>query len=435
MGVAVGDVDGDGWPDLYVTHFGPNALYRNRRDGTFTDIAARAGVTVGGWSTAAAWGDYDGDGDLDLFVGRYLKFGPGSGARELCEMNGIRIACPPRYYAGEEARLYRNNGDATFTDVSHVTGVRNPQGKTLGALWWDPDGDGRLDLFVANDGVANSFYRNLGGGRFREEGLVTGLAFGANGNAEASMGVAAGDYDRDGDLDLYVTNFQNETDALYRNDGLFFEYATGHARLAEVTLPFLSFGVAFLDYDNDSHLDLAIASGHVQDAIQRIDPACTFAQPRQLHRNRGDGRFDPVGPTAGPAFTRPAVGRGLAVGDYDNDGDLDLAIHNNGGAAMLLRNEVGHRQAWIRLRLEGRAPNPLAIGARVTVNGVRSGTQFAEIAGGSSYASTHDFRVHFGLGDEVEPVTVTVRWPDGRVSVHRDVPLRRESVLRHPAGR
>jgi hypothetical protein len=435
MGCAAADYDGDGWPDLYLTNYGPNRLYRNNGDGTFTDVTEKAGVAASGWSTCAAWADADGDGDLDLFVGRYVRFGPGD--RPLCSVNGIPVACPPRYYAGQSSLLYRNNGDGTFTDVTEQAGMRNPQGKALGAIWADYDGDGRPDLFVANDDEPNNLYRNLGGGRFRDVALPAGVALGVNGNEEASMGVDFADCDGDGRFDLFVTNFQNETDALYQNGLYGFAYVSAEAGIAGPSLPFLSFGCGFLDYDNDGRLDLVVASGHVQDLIHRVDPACQFAQARQLFRQQGSPgprnvpHFEEIGAASGPAFTAPAVGRGLCIGDYDNDGGADVLVNNNGGPPMLLRNLVGSRNHWIRLRLEGRRPNTMAVGARVELRcGARR--QVAEVRAGGSYCSTHDPRLLFGLGGATGPASATVRWPDGRRTTHPGLPLNRETRLREP---
>ena len=431
MGCAVADFDGDGRPDIYVTNYGRNTLYRNNGDGSFKDVTLAAGVGADGWSTCAAWADYNGDGWLDLFVGRYVAFSPRD--RQLCEMRGISLSCPPRYYDGQSGILYRNNGNGTFTDVTGEAGVANSGGKALGALWWDYDGDGKPDLFVANDGVANNLYHNLGGGRFKDEALLQGVAYGANGHAQASMGVDAADYNGDGRLDLWVTNFQNESRALYQGGKFGFVDAAGRAGLVTPSLPFLSFGTAFLDYDGDTWPDLIVASGHVQDLVHRVDGACMYAQARQLFRNQGNGTFQDLSASAGPAFTTPAVGRGLAVGDFDNDGDLDVLINNNGGAPMLLRNEVGNRNAWLRLKLEGRPPNRAAIGARVeaAVPGL-SRKLIGEVRAGSSYCSTSDPRPLFGLGSAKGPVTVTVRWPDGKRTTHGNLPVNKESTLREP---
>jgi hypothetical protein len=419
MGCAVADVDGDGDLDLYVTQYGGNVLYRNNGDGTFTDITRRAGVAAGGWSTSAAFADYDGDGHLDLYVTRYLIFTPQ--VQQLCRVEGVEIACPPRYYRGQSGILYHNKGDGTFRDVSRAAGVLHPDGKGLGCLWWDFDDDGRPDLYLANDGVANNLYHNEGGGRFTDVALASGAAYGPGGSAEGSMGVDAGDYDRDGRFDLFIGNFQNETDALYHNDGSArFTYATAATGLADASLPTLTFGVGFLDYDSDGWPDLFAANGHVQDAIARIDPLCRFLQPRQLFRNVGGGRFVDVSAAAGPAITEPAVGRGAAFGDIDNDGDVDILVTNNGGRPMLLRNEVGMRRHGLSLRLVGHAPNRDAVGARVRLR-AGGALQIREVRAGSGYASASDLRLFFGLGDRAAADAIEVRWPDGRRTLLRGV--------------
>jgi len=433
MGCAVGDYDGDGHPDLYVTAYGGNRLFRNRGDGTFEDVTARAGVRAGGWSSSAAWADYDGDGDLDLYVGRYLKFERGS--RQLCQIGAVSLACPPRNYHGETGILYRNNGDGTFTDVTTASGAVNRQGKTLGVLWWDENEDGRPDLYVANDGEANSLFRNRGGGRFEDVALSRGLAYGASGNAEASMGVDAADYDGDGRFDLFITNFQNETDALYHNDGAAgFTYATDDAGLSVATLPFLSFGGGFLDYDNDDWPDLFTVSGHVQDRIHEVDASCAYAQPRQLFRNRGDGTLEDGPGRGGPALTTPAVGRGAAFGDVDGDGDVDVLVNNCGGRAMLLRNNLASGRHWLKLRLEGAEPNRLGIGARARVT-AGGRTQMAAVHAGHSYASTSDTDLHFGLGGAAKVDRIEVRWPLGQMTTLSNVAADRVLTLAERRGR
>jgi enediyne biosynthesis protein E4 len=426
MGCAVGDYDGDGDLDLYVTCYGTNALYRNNGDGTFTDVAALAGVATHGWSTSAAFADYDGDGWLDLYVGRYLVFN--TSTPQLCQTAGVPLSCSPTLYDSEHGVLYHNNGNGTFTDVTERAGARSA-GKTLGVLWTDYDGDGRLDLFLANDNAPNNLFHNDGGGRFHDVAVASGVAFGPQGNAEASMGVDSGDYDRDGRLDLLFTNFQNEGAGLYHNEGKTgFLAAADRTGLLAATLPRLGFGAGFLDFDNDGYLDLFIANGHVQDAIQRVDAACAFAQPRQLFHNRGDGSFEDVSAASGPALTAPAVGRGVAFGDYDNDGDVDILVNNNGGSPMLLRNDAPRDRHWLRVRLADHAPNRFGIGARVTVeSGGRR--QMREIRSGYSYASASDLRAHFGLGPHPRADRVIARWPDGSTSTLKNVPADRELVV------
>jgi hypothetical protein len=313
--------------------------------------------------------------------------------------------------------------------VTREAGVFDPEGRGLGVLWLDFDNDGDLDLYVANDAGASNLFENLGRGRFRDTGLVYGVAYGEDGSAEASMGVDGGDYDNDGDLDLIVTNFQNETNALYRNDGeRGFSYESFAAGVGEPSLPMLAFGVGFLDYDNDGDLDLFTANGHVQDTLGRVDPGCPFAQSRQLYENRGDGTFHDVTGRCGAALTRPAVGRGAAFGDIDNDGDVDVLVNNNGGQPMLLRNDAGSRQRWLAVRLKGRAPNPFAVGARVILRSGRS-QQLREVRSGSSYASAVDLRAHFGLGAVAAVDAVTVRWPNGAVTETGNVATNQEVVI------
>jgi hypothetical protein len=432
MGCAAADYDGDGWVDLYVTGYGRNALYRNRGGIRFERVD-NAGVNAAGWSTSAAWGDVDGDGWLDLYVCRYLKYDTRS--PRLCSFRGVSMACPPRNYQGEPGFLYRNNGNGTFREITRASGAIARDGKSLGCIFTDLDADGRLDLYVANDGVANQLFRQISSSRFTDIALVSGTAYNANGDAEASMGVDAGDYDGDGRLDLVATSFQNETDAVYRNDGesaaglpALFTYTTGEVGLAELTRPYLSFGCGWIDSDNDADLDLFVVSGHVQDTIARADPECTFAQPRHLFENVG-GRFRAV--DGGPPLSAPAVGRGAAFGDLDNDGDVDVLVSNNGGSPLILWNALGNRRPWLRVRLQGRRPNGSGIGARVRLlAGGR--TQVAEVHAGNSYASTSDPRLHFGLGSATRVERLEVRWPGGARSVRENVTANQEVVISEP---
>lgn len=431
MGCVAADYDGDGDPDLLLTGYEGLALYRNNRDGTWEDVTETAGLADKVWRTSAAFADVDYDGWLDLYVCGYVRFTPDS--PQTCEVQGVQVACPPRYYEREPGRLFRNNGNGTFTDITRASGTLAP-GNSLGCLFLDYDHDGYPDLYVANDGIANCLFRNLGprAGKhpiFEDRALELGVAYGEGGTGDASMGVDAADFDGNGQLDLLTTNFQGETDALYRNVGASgFEHVSSRVGL-ESTRPFLSFGCGFLDYDLDGQSDLFVASGHVQDRIHAIDPECTFPQARALYRGEG-GRFHPI--SAGTALSQPFVGRGAAFGDYDNDGDTDVLVSNCGGPALLLRNEYQGPHHWARIRLVGRPPNQDAVGARVTLK-TMSGTQTQEVRAGSSYASSSDPRLLFGLGQETSAV-IGVHWPGGKADEFQITELDREIVVRESGG-
>ena len=426
MGCVAADYDGDGYPDLLVTGYEGLALYHNERNGTWREVTAAAGVTDRAWRTSAAFADVDRDGWLDLYVCGYVRVGAGS--PRTCAVRGVPMACPPRHYDREPGRFFRNRGDGKFTDVTRGSGA-TVHGNSLGCVFTDYDDNGYPDLFVANDGIANCLFRNTtrraGQVAFRDEALEAGVAYGRGGTGDASMGVDAADYDGDGRFDLITTNFQGETDALYRNLGPNgFEHVTARAGL-DATRTFLSFGCGFLDYDLDGLPDLFITSGHVQDRIRDVDPACDFAQPRHLYRNEG-GHLRAV--AGGEALGSPAVGRGAAFGDYDNDGDTDILAANCGGPPMLLRNDAARAHHWLRVRLAGRAPNRHGIGARVTVvSGGRS--QIQEVRAGNSYASSGDPRLTFGLGAG-SPQEVRVRWPRGDEQVLRAPTVDQELVVR-----
>ena len=425
MGCAATDYDNDGDRDLYVTNFGCNVLYRNNGDGTFADVTVRAGVEAPQWSTSAAFFDYDNDGYLDLYVVNNVDFtietnkicGGFVGTTPLGLLiiaRRTRSYCAPAEYAGVPDVLYRNNGDGTFADVSAAAGVANPAGKGLGVVAWDFDEDGDQDLFVANDGVANFLYRNDGDGTFTDVALQMGTAFNGEGDDEACMGVDFGDYDGDGDFDLFVTNFSYETNTLYRNDGGQFRDATAAAGLGEPSWNFLGFGTHFLDYDHDGDLDLYVANGHVLDKAHQFQSGVEYAQEHQLFRNDGSGHFAEQDTSAGAWFLAKQISRGAAFGDYDEDGDIDLLVTNCGGRARLVRNEGGNARNWLMVKTVGRRSNRDGVGARVKVV-AGDLVQIGQVRSGSSYLSINDPRVHFGLGSEERVDWVEVRWPSGIV--------------------
>ena len=413
MGCVFADYDNDGDVDLYVTNLGPNVLYRNNGDGTFTDVSAAAGVADPLWSTSAAFGDYDRDGWLDLYVGNYLKFTFATHRR--CYSGELLIYCFPHSYDGVPNTLYRNRGDGTFERANEKAGVTEEAqySKSLGVLWLDLDGDGDLDLYVANDTTANYVFRNGGAGVFEDVSLLSGGAFNGMGMAQSGMGVDAGDLAGNGLYSIFVTNFSLQTNDLYWNNGQ--GILTDHtlqAGLSQDSFLPLGFGVNFLDYDNDGLLDLFVANGHVFDNINAINPSLEYAQPNQLFRNRGEGRFDAVSARSGPYFSRKNVSRGSAVADYNNDGRLDLLVTNNNQKADLLENRSAGNHHWLQLRLEGTHCNRDGVGAKVRLQaGGRRLSQ--EVRAGSSYLSQSDLRVHFGLGAVTRIESIEVLWPCG----------------------
>jgi hypothetical protein len=433
MGACAGDVDNDGWIDLYVTSFGPNALYRNRGDGTFVDVTRPAGVGTAVWSAGCAFADLDKDGDLDLFVVNYVdadrRRSPFCGNAKL----GTRFYCHPLNFSPLAGTLYRNNGRGVFADVSARAGIAAHRGNGLGVVITDYDEDGWPDVFVANDSVPNFLFRNGGNGRFLESALLAGVAVATDGQARAGMGIDAADYDGDGRPDVVITNLDFETHSLYRSlgDGLF-AHATGESGIGPATLPFVGFGAAFLDVDNDTRLDLVIANGHIMDNAPQFRSGAVHAQRKLLFRNTGGRRFLEIGRTAGPGFALEKVGRGLATGDIDNDGDLDLLVTNNGQSADLLRNDGGRANALL-VRAIGRQTNRDAIGARIRV--IAGGkSQIRDIRAGSSYLSQNDLRQHFGLGAATMADRIEVTWPTGKVDVASGVPANQIVTLQEGAG-
>jgi enediyne biosynthesis protein E4 len=425
FGVAVGDYDNDGWPDLYVTNFGKNRLYHNNHDGTFTDVAEKAGVALGNWSTGATFGDYDGDGRLDLFVPGYVHYDidhppvPGSPvvAFSTCEFRGVKVMCGPRGLKGEADHLFHNNGDGTFTDVSEKAGVADSNRYYgLTAVFADINNDGKVDLMVANDSTPNYLYVNKGNGTFEDASYASGFALNENGRETASMGIAVGDYLNNGRLDLYITVFSDDYNPLYKNEGdANFSDVSYQADIAEATIPFLGWGTGFLDYDNDGWKDLLAANGHVYPGVDQSDWGTTFAERPLLFHNLRNGKFELIPAVKGTGLASLLTARGAAFGDLFNDGKIDVVINQLHNSPALLRNVNPDKHHWVGLQLIGGLKSPRdAIGAAVylTAGGLR---QRSDVISGGSYASSNDFRVHFGLGDSTKVESVEVHWPSGSV--------------------
>jgi enediyne biosynthesis protein E4 len=420
MGGAVGDYDNDGWPDLYITCLGGNILYHNNGNGTFSDVTAKAGVSDGRWSAGASFGDYDGDGFVDLMVANYVDFHlhdlPQFGSAPYCKYRGVDVQCGPRGLKGAGDSLFHNNGDGTFTDVSVAAGVSDPQGYYgLGVIWADFNGSGRPDIYITNDSTPKYLYRNLGNGKFEEIGFESGTALSSEGSEQASMGIAVGDYNHTGRPSLFITNFENENDDLYRNDGGYnFTEVSYPSGLAFSALPWVKWGTAFADLDNDGWLDLISTTGHVYPQVDAIPGEPGYRQPALLNLNQKDGTFCDASDQAGAALLQKRVGRGLAVADLFNDGNLDVVINDLDGRPLILRNHGIPGRHWVSLELAGTRSNRLALNARVTLT-AGGMTQTGEVHSGGSYLSQSDLRLHFGLGSAAKIDKVEVRWPSGAI--------------------
>ncbi len=422
MGGAVGDYNNDGWPDMYVTCFGGNVLYRNNGDGTFTDVTAAAGVADGRWSTGAAFADYDGDGLVDLMVTNYVDFKlndlPGFGKSPTCKFHGIDVQCGPRGLKGGGDALFHNNGNGTFTNIAKPSGTDDQPGYYgLGVVWSDFDNTGRPSLYVADDSTPNYLYRNDGSGKFTETGLESGTAVSGDGSEQGSMGVAIADYNHTGRFSIYVTNFADEFNTLYRNDGKGnFTDVSYDSGVALASLPYVKWGVAFVDLDNDGWADLFSVNGHVYPQVDSLPSGARYKEPANLFMNERDGTFCDAAAQAGDAISTPHVSRGLAAVDLDNDGNVDFVVENLVGSPLILHNTGQPGAHWITFELAGTKSNRLALGARVTL---RAGgtTQTDEVRSGGSYLSQGDLRVHFGLGSATAIDSAEVRWPSGRVEM------------------
>ncbi|MBZ5580836.1 MAG: CRTAC1 family protein [Acidobacteriia bacterium] len=412
-GATVADYDNDGYLDLFVTGYNSRQLFHNNGDGTFTDVTARAGVSGAGWSSSAAWLDYDRDGFLDLFVVRYLDYDIKNAPYCGYKQEGYRMYCDPQQFDGVPAQLFHNNRDGSFTDVSVKAGVSNRAGKGLGVAVGDIDLDGWPDIFVTNDGVRNFLYHNKRDGAFQDITYTAGTGFDTNGKAMAGMAVEIADFDGDGLPDVFLTAFSREYNTLFRNLGkLIFKDVTIQAGLESGFLT-LAFGSKLFDYDSDGDLDIFCSNGHVTDNVELYDPQLAYKQSDLLYENIGGGRFKDVSAESGPAFRIKHVGRGAAVGDIDNDGDLDIVIADCGGTAMLYRNEGGNRNHWLAIKARGRESNRFGLGSkvRVTAGGV---TQYREINPYGSYLSTSDMRLYVGLGKEEAAARLEIEWPLGK---------------------
>jgi len=412
MGACAADYDNDGRVDLFVTNAGPDQLFHNDGNGAFTEVSRRAGVGSDLLGSSCAFADIDNDGDVDLFVANYVD----ADSSKVCGDARARAYCRPDVYSGVPSAMYRNNADGTFVDVTKASGLDRADGKALGVVFADYDNDGHVDLFVANDLTRNFLYHNEGKGVFKEVGLPAGVALASDGRVRAGMGTDVGDYDGDGLLDLVVTNFESETHSLFRNLGRgLFADATFESGVGPLTLPFLGFGVAFFDHDNDSDLDLAIANGHVLDNANLFRSTSRYAQRNLLLRNDGKGRFIEVGRQSGAVWALEKVSRALVTGDIDNDGDLDVLVSNNGQPPDLLRNEgsAGSGRALL-VKLRGRTSNREGIGAVVTAT-VGARRFLREVRAGSSYLGQNDVRLHFGVAGATMVDRLDIRWPNGQI--------------------
>jgi enediyne biosynthesis protein E4 len=434
MGVAVGDYDNDGFPDLFVLGYGRCILYHNNGDGTFSDVTSRAGVeNLGKWGSSAAWFDYDNDGKLDLVIANYVDWSPENNFYCGSKGPGLRSYCHPDVYHGQPPTLYHNNGDGTFTDATMRSGLGQKPGNGLGVVTFDYDGDGWQDIFIANDSMPNFLFRNNRDGTFREVAYSAGVAVGIDGQFEAGMGTDAADTTGSGRLDLVVTHLDQQLARLYRNlgDGSF-EDATYRSKLSYATFHLSGFGARFMDYDNDGRRDLFMGNGHVLDNIQLYHAETRYAEPKLMFHNAGSGVFENVSDQLGPDFLLPRVSRGAAIGDFDNDGDQDILVSNNGQPTQLLRNDGGNCNHWLQLFLIGTRSNRDAVGARVKVT-AGDLVLYEERKGGMSYQSAQDPRLHFGLGQRSAITQIEIKWPSGEST--KLVNLKADQILAIEEGK
>jgi hypothetical protein len=440
MGAVVGDYNNDGWPDLLVTCFGGVVLYRNNGDGTFTGVTKSAGLGDDRlWATGGAFGDYDSDGWADLFVSHYvaldLKKMAAFGSSDICKYMGIDVQCGPRGLPGSPDNLYHNNRDGTFTDVSKKAGVSDEEHRYgLTAIWSDFDNDGKLDLFVTNDGQPNYLYQGKGKGSFEEVGFSSGVGLSENGARQANMGIAMGDFMHTGRMSVVISHFDNEYAAFYRNDGgMNFTDIAAPSGIGRGTRGYVGWGDAFVDFSNSGWQDLFMVCGHVYPQVDQINSSLHYLEPKLLFRNGRDGNFKDITNAVGPAIQTPQVSRGMAIGDLFNDGKLEAVVENLKGAPMILRPEGGTQNHWISFQLEGVKSNRLALNARVRV---RAGdqVQLGEVVSGGSYLSQSDLRIHFGLGAHERVEKAEVIWPSGKVERLTDLPADHFYMVREGSG-
>jgi hypothetical protein len=446
-GIAIGDYDNDGWEDVYITGFNHSALYHNNHDGTFTDVTAKAGVAnAARWGTSAAFGDYDNDGNLDLYVANYVDVDmnnlPKFGSGPFCQYRGIPVNCGPRGLKGSRDRLYHNNGDGTFTDVTEKLGIDTQSYYGLGVLWLDYDKDGCLDLYVANDSSPSLLYHNdcKGSGGFTEVGAESGVAYSSDGHEQAGMGIDAADYDRDGWPDIVKTNFSDDDNNLYHNDGNDkndhngeFTDLAGAAGIGSISNPYLGFGAKFLDYDNDGWPDIFIVNGHVDPQVEGQSFGVGYAERPFLFHNLHNGKFEEVGQKSGGALAKKYVGRAALTADFWNRGRQDLLITNLDASPVLLRNETPSPGHWLRIKTIGTKSNRDGYGARIEVT-AEGATREAEVRAGSSFESSSDPRLHFGLGTATKVDSILIHWPSGKVDKLGPEAADEELVVREGTG-
>jgi hypothetical protein len=433
LGCVWGDYDNDGFPDLFVTQFGANVLYHNNGDGTFTDVTAKAGVAgleSGTFHAGAVFLDYDRDGKLDLYVGSYVNLGPK--AQRYCDIGGVRSSCAPSVYPGSPNALYHNNGNGTFTNVTATAKILQPNGKNLSVGAADWDNDGWPDLFVANDGQPAYLYQNLHNGKFREIAETAGMAYNTHGQMMAAMCISLGDFDNDGFLDLYISDFQKNSDHVWHNSGKgYFDEVSDEAGITLATKEVLSFGGGFFDYDNDGWLDIFIGNGHVYPEIEQVSTSTLYKQHNSLFHNEMHGKFSEVSAQGGLNSLPLRAARGVAFADFDNDGYVDVLIANNGDPPTLLRNQALHKNHFVNFTLVGTKSNRDALGARIKITtniaspgaaGPTTISQIREIAGGGSYLSQSDLRANFGLGEAAVISTMEITWPSGARQTLHDLP-------------